>query len=177
MSSVCIGSKGRSHPLSQCCRRGTGIRSALAPAAWPFWRHWTTRAAEEALTRNAPELAARYHEFTPALLREEVARTRARGYAVNEGRLQAGSWGVGVAVLGWHGRCEGALSVAAIESRLMPPRQEEVAALLQAEAQRLTERLAQPAGASDLHSPARREAAPVPRTAAAAGGKLRLQHQ
>jgi DNA-binding IclR family transcriptional regulator len=78
-------------------------------------------------------------------VRAEIARTRQRGYAFNPGLLQPGSWGVGVAVLDRAGHCAGALSIAAIESRLGPPRCDQMAALLQAEAQRLSECLAHPA--------------------------------
>jgi DNA-binding IclR family transcriptional regulator len=122
--------------------------------------------AADMIDENAAELAARYPEFTPELLRREIARTRARGYALNEGLLQSGSWGVGVAVLNQHGRCEGALSIAAIESRLTAPRRDEMAALLKTEARRLSDRLASPTQARPRAAPSprparlRREAAP-----------------
>jgi DNA-binding IclR family transcriptional regulator len=114
---------------------------------------------------SAGEIAARYPDFSPALLRDLATQTRARGFALNPGLLMAGSWGVGVPILDRQGRCEGALSIAAIESRLGPNRQHELGALLKAEAERLAERLAKPAGASDLTPPA-------PRRRSAAAGAL-----
>jgi DNA-binding IclR family transcriptional regulator len=105
---------------------------------------------DEVIGTNVAELTARYPEFSPPVLRSEIRRTREQGYALNQGLLQRGSWGVGVAVLDRQGRCEGALSIAAIDTRLMAPRGEEMARLLQAEARRLSERLARPASARQM---------------------------
>jgi DNA-binding IclR family transcriptional regulator len=123
---------GDRHPL------GVGAGSLAILAALP------DHEIEEVLGANARELAARYPEFSRDVLRREIQRTRAEGYALNGGLLQAGSWGVGVAVLNRQGRCEGALSIAAIETRLTAPRRDQMAALLTAEAQRLSNRLANP---------------------------------
>jgi DNA-binding IclR family transcriptional regulator len=132
---------GDRHPL------GVGAGSLAILAALP------DDEAEEAITANIPEFATRYTEFSPAFLWEEIARTRERGYALNEGKLQAGSWGLGVAVLDRRGRCQGALSIAAIDSRLGLPRREQMAVLLKAEGQRLSECLVRPAGSTNLVAP------------------------
>jgi DNA-binding IclR family transcriptional regulator len=124
---------GDRHPL------GVGAGSLAILASLP------DEEATEAITANTAELATRYPDFSPSLLRQEIARTRSRGYALNTGLLQHGSWGVGVAVLDRLGHCEGALSIAAIESRLDSPRRDQMAVLLKAEAERLSERLARPA--------------------------------
>ena len=63
---------------------------------------------------------------------------------------------MGVPVLNWEGRCEGVLSIAAVKTRLGEARQQELAALLKAEACRLAEHLARPAGGSDLSTPSSR---------------------
>ena len=144
---------GDRHPL------GVGAGSLAILAALP------DAEAEAMIQASAGEIAARYPDFSPALLRDLATQTRARGFALNPGLLMAGSWGVGVPILDRQGRCEGALSIAAIESRLGPNRQHELGALLKAEAQRLAERLAKPAGASDLTPPA-------PRRRSAAAGAL-----
>ncbi len=135
---------GDRHPL------GVGAGSLAILAALP------DDEAEEAIAANIPEFATRYSEFSPAFLRHEIAVTRERGYALNEGKLQAGSWGLGVAVLDRRGRCEGALSIAAIESRLALPRREQLAVLLKAEGRRLSERLVRPAGSTNLVAAPRR---------------------
>lgn len=133
---------------------GVGAGSLAILAALP------DAEVEDVLAQAAPEIEARYPRFSVPMLRDAVARTRGLGYALNPGLVEAESWGIGVAVLGHQGRCEGALSITAIQSRLSPePRQRELAALLREEAQRLATRLARPKGASDLASAARREAA------------------
>ncbi len=72
-----------------------------------------------------------------------MATTRANGYALNPGLIYANSWGIGVAVLTPDGRPAGALSIAAIDSRMQPARQAELAALLTPDARRVEEKLAQ----------------------------------
>lgn len=109
------------------------------------------------IAQNAPELDSRYPGFSPSLVHEQVEITRANGFALNQGRLTIGSWGLGVAVLNGEGRCEGALSIAAIETRLESPRREHLVAGLLAEAQRLSSRLERPIGATHLAARARRQ--------------------
>jgi len=123
---------GDRHPL------GVGAGSLAILSCLP------DREIDEVLSANAAELASRYPDYSVDVLRREVQLTRARGYALNGGLLQTGSWGVGVAVLNRQGRCEGALSIAAIETRLTAPRRDQMAALLTAEARRLSDRLANP---------------------------------
>lgn len=139
---------GDRHPL------GVGAGSLAILAALP------DAEAEAMIEASAGEIASHYTDFSPAMLRDLAKQTRVRGFALNPGLVMAGSWGIGVPILDRQGRCDGALSIAAIESRLGPDRQQELALLLKAEAQRLAERLAKPAGASDLSPPA------PPRTAA-----------
>lgn len=133
---------GDRHPL------GVGAGSLAILAALP------DAEAEATIEASAGEIASRYPDFSPAMLRDLAKQARARGFALNPGLLMAGSWGIGVPILDRQGRCDGALSIAAIESRLGPDRQQELALLLKAEAQRLAERLAKPAGASNLSPPA-----------------------
>ena len=123
---------GDRHPL------GIGAGSLAILASLP------DDEAERVVEDTAQEVSERYQEFTPTLMHEEVARTRLQGFAFNPGHIQQNSWGVGVAVLDAQGRCAGALSIAAMESRLAPPRREEMAALLRTEAQRLAARLKHP---------------------------------
>jgi DNA-binding IclR family transcriptional regulator len=115
--------------------------------------------AEAAISAITPELQSHYPGFAPDLVREQMALTRQTGFALNPGQLTAGSWGLGVAVLNHEGRCEGALSIAAIESRIAPPRREQLVSLLKAEAQRLSDRLERPPGATGFAALARRQAA------------------
>jgi DNA-binding IclR family transcriptional regulator len=101
---------------------------------------------EEMLTANADLLADKYPQHSPSVLRALVQETRAKGYAVNPGMLLSDSWGIGVAVRGHDGRPIGALSIAAIESRLGEERQRELAQLLTKEARWIQTRLSEVGG-------------------------------
>ncbi len=98
--------------------------------------------AELVLADNAERMAADYPTYDADLLRSDVAATRARGFALNPGRIVGGSWGVGVALRRPDGSVAGALSIAAIESRMQPPRDAELADLLTREAGKIETRLA-----------------------------------
>src|SRR5690606_34309363 len=82
---------------------------------------------EAMLDANASVLSERYPMLPPARIREDVAATRASGYALNPGLIFANSWGIGVALRTPEGRLAGALSIAAIDSRMQEKRQLELA--------------------------------------------------
>ncbi|MDI4666983.1 IclR family transcriptional regulator [Xanthobacter autotrophicus] len=116
---------GDRHPL------GIGAGGLALLAALP------DEEVERMLAANAEALESAYPGYSVRLLREHVADARARGYALNPGLYVAGSWGIGVPVLGPDGRPAGALSIAAIESRLSPERQLQLVPLLRREAEAL----------------------------------------
>lgn len=97
--------------------------------------------AQAALRRLGPALDARMGAEA-AHVAGDVARARATGHALNPGRVVAGSWGIGVPVLWPDGRPAAALSIAAVETRMGPAREEDLARLLRAEAATLADRLA-----------------------------------
>ncbi|MFG1478052.1 IclR family transcriptional regulator [Xanthobacter sp. V4C-4] len=135
---------GDRHPLG-IGGGGLAILAALPDAA-----------VDEVIATNTALLAQRYPTFPPPVLRALVADARALGYALNPGLLVPGSWGLGVAVRDGAGRPLGALSIAAIESRLSPARQPEIAALLRREARLLEAALHRASRApSSPHPPAR----------------------
>ncbi|MEW6255286.1 MAG: IclR family transcriptional regulator [Pseudomonadota bacterium] len=121
---------GDRHPL------GIGAGSLALLAALP------DSDVKAILARNAALLAAEFPGCAPDFLLTLVEETRARGYAVNPGLVVPGSWGIGIAVPGPDGRPAGALSIAAIESRLTEDRRHALAPLLQREAERLSAALA-----------------------------------
>lgn len=97
---------------------------------------------------NASLVAARHPNFTHRTLLDLVRRTRADGYAYNPGLVVAGSCGVGIAILDEAGAPIGALSIAAVESRMAKARRPELARLLRREVatlQRLLRQGADPA--------------------------------
>ncbi len=87
----------------------------------------------EAIRQRYPLLAPRL----PAL----IAETRQRGYAMNRGAIFPGSWGMGMAIREPNGRVEACLSLAAIEGRMQPEREGQLAALLAAEVRLVEQRL------------------------------------
>jgi len=97
---------------------------------------------EEAIAANEAVLLERYPNLPPERVRADVALTRQRGYSLNPGLIVANSWGVGVAFHFPDGRLAGALSIAAIDTRMQEIRQIELAGYLKQEVARIEEKLA-----------------------------------
>ena len=73
-------------------------------------------------------------------LRERLAETRERGYAVNPGLIVEGSWGMGAAVFDHSGQPSWALSITGVETRFRD-RVDELGALLLEQAHEITRAL------------------------------------
>lgn len=116
---------GDQHPL------GVGAGSLAMLAALP------DDDVDRIIAANEAMLLARYPGFAPDALRADIAATRERGFSLNPGRLVASSWGIGLAFRYPDGRVAGALSIAAIDSRMAPARQAELALPLAREAARM----------------------------------------
>lgn len=89
------------------------------------------------LQRVEGVIATDYPAYSRDIIWQDVIRTRELGYALNPGRVVSSSWGVGMAILFPDGRLAGALSIAAIDSRMGEKRQTELAALLREEVDRI----------------------------------------
>jgi DNA-binding IclR family transcriptional regulator len=142
---------GLQHPL------GVGAGSLAMLAALP------DEEVERIMAANERVLLSQYPGFPPEEIRADVALTRERGFALNPGRLVASSWGVGIAFRYPDGRVAGALSLAAIDSRMLPARQVELAGYLATEVTRMERLLAEmfiPKAASST-SPQRRVRLPA----------------
>jgi DNA-binding IclR family transcriptional regulator len=96
---------------------------------------------ERVLVANTKVLETQYAYYSAERIREDVAMTRRLGYALNPGRIVAGSWGLGAAIRFPDGRIAGALSVAAIDSRMGAERQPELVLYLRAEVERVEGKL------------------------------------
>jgi DNA-binding IclR family transcriptional regulator len=120
---------GFEHPL------GAGAGSLAILAALP------DEEVEAILAANQKLLAGQYPLLPPERIRKDVAVTRARGFALNPGLIVANSWGVGRVILSPDGRPAGALSIAAIDSRLQKARQVELAGYLAQEASIIEQKL------------------------------------
>lgn len=92
---------------------------------------------EAVIKRNKAWLAS-YPHFTPDFLREQVRRTRVRGYSLNQDQVVPGMSAIGVPAMCNGGRLIGAFSVAGITERMTGPRQPQLVALLRAEADHLS---------------------------------------
>ena len=116
---------------------------------------------EAALLANERYFDVKYPALSAGLLRDLVQETRTKGYSMNRGLMFPGSWGMGMAVRGASGRVEACLSLAAIESRMQPDREPELAAWLAAEV-RIVEHRLREGGSADEKSqgsaPLRRKA-------------------
>jgi DNA-binding IclR family transcriptional regulator len=97
--------------------------------------------AERVLSANRKALDTQYAYYPVEQIREDVARARRQGYALNPGRIVAGSWGLGVAIMFPDGRIAGALSIAAIDSRMGAERQPELVRHLKTEVARVEDKL------------------------------------
>jgi len=120
---------GFEHPL------GVGAGSLAMLAALP------DAEVDTILAANADLLAEKHPLLLPEKLRRDVAQTRARGFALNPGLVVANSWAVGRVIRAPDGRPAGALSIAAIDSRLQKPRQAVVADYLAPEAAIIEQKL------------------------------------
>ena len=116
---------------------------------------------EAALLANERYFDVKYPALSAGLLRDLVQETRTKGYSMNRGLMFPGSWGMGMAVRGASGRVEACLSLAAIESRMQPDREPQLAAWLAAEV-RIVEHRLREGGSADEKSqgsaPLRRKA-------------------
>jgi DNA-binding IclR family transcriptional regulator len=122
---------GHQHPL------GVGAGSMAMLASLP------DDEVETIIAANAASVAERFPRYTKGLIRQMVRDTRARGWSLNPGLVLPNSWAVGMAVRYPDGRTAGALSIAAIDSRMHDGRQHQLAAMLRLEARHIEARLAE----------------------------------
>ncbi|MEJ8472742.1 IclR family transcriptional regulator [Roseibium algae] len=120
---------GQMHPLGV----GAGAMAILAALS--------DVEAEDIIADNMQVLASGYSGYTPDLLKVHMRETRERGWSVNPGLYLPNSWALGIALIAPGGQPIGALSIAAIETRMQPERQLEIAALLSREKHTIEKKL------------------------------------
>jgi DNA-binding IclR family transcriptional regulator len=112
----------------------------VASAGLAMLTHLPPREADEYLT--SADLSSRWgRAHSRAAIRSRIRAGREAGYVVNPGLIVEGSWGIGAAVFDPSGHPAWALSVTGVESRLRPPRQQQIGRLLLQHAHTLTQRL------------------------------------
>lgn len=139
--SVCLLEEEGSFPLrSHVLHIGIRFPFGVASAGLAMLTHLPQHEAEDYLVDT--ELSRDWgRAHTRSAIRARVRAGRETGYVVNPGLIVEGSWGIGAAVFDPSGRPAWALSVTGVESRLRPPRQQEIGRLLLRHAHRLTQRL------------------------------------
>lgn len=100
---------------------------------------------ENVLCATAPT-RQHYARFDDDTLRRLVRRSRAEGYALNDGLVIPGSWAIGVVVRDTESRPVAALSLASIAERLGSTRRDELVDLLHREAETVHTALRIPGG-------------------------------
>ncbi|WNL41981.1 IclR family transcriptional regulator [Halomonas sp. PAMB 3264] len=96
---------------------------------------------ERCLAATAAECAKHFPHDLPENKWSHIAECRMLGYGINRGSVVADSWGLGAAIRDSEGSIIGALTIAAIGSRLQPERQEELGPQLVREAAALERKI------------------------------------
>jgi DNA-binding IclR family transcriptional regulator len=151
---VCLAREDGSYPIRSHVL-AAGDRHPLGAGAGPLavLAALADDEVEAALTVNARLLEADYTALPLSLIHSLVLETRVRGYSMNRGLLFPGSWGMGMAIRGASGRVEGCLSLAAIESRMQPDREAQLASWLEVEVRLVEQRLREAAISNDEKKP------------------------
>lgn len=123
---------GARHPL------GVGAGAMAILAALP------EEEIEQVLSATRAERAENFPGFTEEFLRREIAAQLSRGWTLNPGMYVANSWAIGVPVKGAAGRVLGSISIAAIDNRMAPDRQEALGQMLLEQAKIIEGRLTAP---------------------------------
>lgn len=142
---ICLDRREGSFPiktlmLSPGDRRPLGV-GAAGMAVLAFLGKEEIAAAVAAV---APRLRE-WPNHTVPLVWERVARSQASGYALNDGQIMSAMHAVGVPIRNIAGGVVGALSIAAITERMVPPRLMTLVAWLREEAAQIQTRLEGPA--------------------------------
>ncbi|MCH8466375.1 MAG: IclR family transcriptional regulator [Roseinatronobacter sp.] len=147
LHSVCLHREDGAHPIRTYALLpgghhplGVGAGSLAMLAALPDTE------IEAIIAANATELASNYPKLGVDALRQQVGQTRDSGLALNPGLIFEDSWGLGVALHGPGGQLVGALSLAAVESRMKEPRRTELGEKLRAAARAIEARLTRSQG-------------------------------
>jgi len=139
---VCIAREEGKFPIrAQIVGPGDGQPLGVTSGSMAILATLSDEDIDEAISINAKECKERFPIYTRNTIKAQVEETRANGYAVNPGQLIKGSTGIAVPVYGPTGLCVGSLSLAGIDSRLAPPRRQELVTLLNDAAIQVSARL------------------------------------
>ncbi len=140
--SVCLHREEGSYPIRTQALQ-VGYRHPLGVGAGAMAILAALPDDELALMREeiTPLLAKGYDRYTPEIVGASIAQCRRDGWALNPGLYLANSWAIGVAIKAPTGDVLGALSIAAIDSRMGEDRQKDLAKMLLREARKIESKL------------------------------------
>lgn len=141
--SVCLHREDGAHPIrTYALMPGAHHPLGVGAGSLAMLAQLPDDEVEAVIAANRETLETHYPRLPPDTLRAQLARVREGGVALNPGLIFEDSWGLGVALRGPGGQLVGAISLAAVESRMREPRRSELARKLQAEAALIETRLA-----------------------------------
>jgi len=136
--SICLIREDGNYPIkTHVLQPGTRLPMGVGGGGIAMLAALDDDEVERCLDANAEECATHFPHDQRTDLLPRIAECRALGYGINRGSVVAGSWGVGAVVRDEAGRVIGSLSIAAIDSRLQPDRQQKFGPLLVREAKAL----------------------------------------
>ncbi len=131
--SVCIDRKEGAFPIKALTLEvGTRRPLGVGAGGLSLLLRLSDEAVDEIIRANAKRLVA-YHKLTVPLLHKTLERSRQLGFALNDSHMFAGATTIGLPIVNRYGHPFAAVSMAAISSRMVPPRQTELVAMLREE--------------------------------------------
>lgn len=128
LHSVCLHREDGTHPIrTYALMPGAHHPLGVGAGSLAMLAALEDDEVEAVLAANSDELAASYPRLGADGLRAQLAQTRETGIAINPGLVFEDSWGLGIALRGPDGKVAGALSIAAVKSRMQEPRRAELA--------------------------------------------------
>lgn len=131
--SVCIDRKEGAFPIKALTLEvGTRRPLGVGAGGLALLLRLPEDAVDEIIRANAKRLAG-FHKLTVPVLNKALQRSRKLGYALNDSHIVVGAITLGLPIVNRYGHPFAALSMAAITSRMTPPRQGELVDLLRQE--------------------------------------------
>lgn len=154
---LCVHREEGSYPIrSHVLQRGMEHPLGVGAGSLAMLAALDDAEIDRIMAENREAILRDYPAATLPRILADVQETRRRGHALNPGIFYPNSWAIGVALCHPDGSLAGALSIAAIDSRLQEPRQRELANLLRDEALGIRTRLAKAAPSAARPGPPRR---------------------
>jgi DNA-binding IclR family transcriptional regulator len=143
LSTVCLHREEGQYPIrTHVLNVGDRHPLGLGAAALAILSILPDAEVEDILHANAESIRKVCGKLDVPALTQLVADARAKGVALNPGLVFPGSWAIAAAIRAPSGEILGALTIAAIESRMTPERQKELTRPLLDEVQHIEKLLA-----------------------------------